>query len=160
MTALPVVPEWEPIHAGAQEATDEAERDLIEQQAAALGIQPLRWPRSWPPDSSFAMLAATYAKRVGRGVAFALAAFRQTFAAGRDLGDRDTVLIAAAACEMHPVALLKGVQLSSVARALEQASARARAAGVSSPPAILLEDQVFAGPEMINRAARALEDCG
>ena len=48
------------------------------------------------------MLAATYAKQFGRAVAFSLAAFRQAFAGGRDLGDEITVLIAAAACEMHP----------------------------------------------------------
>ena len=53
------------------------------------------------------MLAATYAKQVGRTVAFSLAAFRQAFAGGRDLGDTDTVLIAAAACEMHPAAVLR-----------------------------------------------------
>ncbi len=54
------------------------------------------------------MLAATYAKRIGRAVAFSLAAFRQAFAGGRDLADQDTILIAGAACEMHPTALLKG----------------------------------------------------
>ena len=58
------------------------------------------------------MLAATYAKRIGRAVAFSLAAFRQAFAGGRDLGDEDTVLIAGAACEMHPTALLKGIELA------------------------------------------------
>ncbi len=65
-------------------------------------LQPLRWPERWPPDTRTAMLAATYAKQIGRAVAFSLAAFRQAFAGGRDLGDTDTVLIAAAACEMHP----------------------------------------------------------
>jgi predicted DsbA family dithiol-disulfide isomerase len=82
------------------------------------------------------MLAATYAKRAGRIVAFSLAAFRQAFAAGRDLGDLDTVLIAAAACELHPKALLKAIELRSVAQALEAATNGARAAGVESLPAI------------------------
>ena len=67
------------------------------------------------------MLAATYAKQIGRAVAFSLAAFRQAFAGGRDLGDQDTVLIAAAACEMHPAAVLKGIRLRSVSAALDQA---------------------------------------
>ena len=48
------------------------------------------------------MRAATYAKQIGRAVAFALAAFRQAYAGGRDLVEPDNVLIAAAACEMHP----------------------------------------------------------
>ena len=74
------------------------------------------------------MLAATYAKQIGRGVAFSLAAFRQAFAAGRNLGDEDTVLIAGAACEMHPTALLKGVALRSTERAMSKAVDRAREA--------------------------------
>src|SRR6266508_167717 len=50
--------------------------------------------------------AAAYAKEIGRGVSFSLAAFRQAFAAGRDLTERDNVLLAAAAAEMHPRAVL------------------------------------------------------
>ena len=57
------------------------------------------------------MLVATYAKQGGRVVAYSMAAFRQAFAAGRDLGDRDSVLIAAAAAEMHPAAVIKGAEL-------------------------------------------------
>jgi predicted DsbA family dithiol-disulfide isomerase len=83
------------------------------------------------------MLAATYAKRIGRTVAFSLAAFRQAFAGGRDLGDTDTLLIAGAACEMHPAALLKALDTRSVAHALEEANARAVAAGVESVPAVI-----------------------
>ena len=107
-TALPIVPEWEPVLAPSLETVD---RELIEREAEALALMPIRWPRNWPPDTGEAMLVATYAKRIGRGVAFSLAAFRQAFAAGRDLGDRDTLLIAAAACEMHPTAVLKGIGL-------------------------------------------------
>src|SRR4051794_41834706 len=81
------------------------------------------------------MLAATYAKRIGRGVAFSLAAFRQTFAAGRDLGEEETVLIAGAACEMHPSALLKGIELRATAEALSQATEQARSRGGRELPA-------------------------
>jgi predicted DsbA family dithiol-disulfide isomerase len=83
------------------------------------------------------MLAATYAKRIGRGVAFSAAAFRQAFAGGRDLGEKETVLIAGAACEMHPSALLKAIALRSTAQALAEAGARARALGVSKLPAVV-----------------------
>src|SRR4051794_39735565 len=69
----------------------------VERRAAALGLMALRWPEPFPADTEWAMLAATYAKQIGRGVAFSLAAFRQAFAAGRDLSERDSVLIAAAA---------------------------------------------------------------
>jgi len=124
MSELPVVPEWEPVLwadiAGADTPPDRARlARLIDEH----GLQPLRWPESWPMDTRTAMLAATYAKRVGRAVAFSLAAFRQAFAGGRNLADEDTVLIAAAACEMHPAALLKGISLRSVVQGLELAGA-------------------------------------
>jgi 2-hydroxychromene-2-carboxylate isomerase len=159
MTALGVVPEWEPVLASSIGAGDEdPDRAAIERHATELGLQPLRWPASWPPDSAQAMLAATYAKRVGRAVAFSLAAFRQAFAGGRDLGEEDTVLIAAAACEMHPTAVLKGISLRSVADGLEQAGERARGAGVRSLPAIQVGEHAFHGEDRLQQAARALEE--
>ena len=153
-TALPVVPEWEPILAPATETVD---RERIERAAAAAGLMPVRWPANWPPDTAEAMLVATYAKRIGRSVAFSLAAFRQAFAAGRDLGDRDTLLIAAAACEMHPTAVLKGLALTSVIDGLEQARARARDAGVNSVPAIEIDGLLFEGENLLEACARAVE---
>jgi 2-hydroxychromene-2-carboxylate isomerase len=141
MSALPVVPEWEPVHF---EALDAQDRGGIERRARELGLQPLRWPESWPPDTRQAMLAATYAKRIGRAVAFSLAAFRQAFAGGRDLADQDTILIAGAACEMHPTALLRGIATRSVITALDDATLRARRAGVVSLPAIRVGERIFA----------------
>ena len=70
------------------------------------------------------MRAATFAKQTGRTVSFALAAFRQAFAAGRDLTEPDNVLIAAAACELHPNALLKAVETEGVKNALREATER------------------------------------
>jgi len=153
ITALPVVAEWEPVQAQSPVTTDRA---LIERLADELGLQPLRWPPRLPADTRQAMLAATYAKRVGRAVAFSLAAFRQAFAAGRDLADEDTVLIAGAACEMHPTALLKGIGLRSVSDALEAAGERAAAAGVRELPAISVGGRVFCGLEALAGAACAM----
>jgi 2-hydroxychromene-2-carboxylate isomerase len=153
MAELPVVPEFVPV---LWDPVLDPDRELIERAAAAQGLQPVRWPVPWPPQVRTAMLAATYAKRIGRAVAFSLAAFRQAFAGGRDLGDEDTVLIAAAACEMHPRAVLKGIATASVAGALEQASAGARAAGVLVLPAIAVGERVFQGECAIEGAAAAL----
>jgi 2-hydroxychromene-2-carboxylate isomerase len=156
-TVLPVVPEWEPVLGRELGAVEEqVDRELIERLAAERGLQPLRWPSRWPPDTRLAMLAATYAKLVGRAVAFSLASFRQAFAAGRDLSEQDTVLIAAAACELHPRALLKGVALRSVADGLEQAAARARTVGVRSLPAMQVGETVFAGEAGLDDAAAAV----
>jgi 2-hydroxychromene-2-carboxylate isomerase len=157
MSALPVAPEWEPVLSIELVAGNErVDRESIERFAAEWALQPLRWPTNWPPDTRLAMLAATYAKRVGRAVAFSLAAFRQAFAAGRDLGDETTVLLAAAACEMHPTAVLKGVELRSVRSALEQASRHALLAGVHELPAIQVGDRMFEGQPAVEHAADAL----
>ncbi len=161
MSELPVVPEWEPV-LGKQVGAVDSRPDVraLAELVRERGLQPLRWPAAWPPDTQPAMLAATYAKRVGRAVAFSLASFRQAFAGGRDLGDQNTVLIAAAACEMHPTAVLKGIRLRSVAQALEVAGSRALAAGVASLPAIQVGGRVFEGDQSIEHAARVLSEAG
>jgi 2-hydroxychromene-2-carboxylate isomerase len=140
-SALPEIPEWVPVAIGppAFRCAEEiaAFREDVERRARAAGLQAMRWPEPFPSDTEWALLAATYAKQIGRGVAFSLAAFRQAFAGGRDLGSRDNVLIAAAACEMHPAAVIKGAELRSTRERLARATAEARAAGVRSVPALV-----------------------
>lgn len=162
MATLPTIPDWEPVHAAS--VTDavsdpgqaQPDRERFERRAAELQLQPWRWPQNWPPDTHAATLAATYAKRVGRAVVFSLAAFRQEFAGGRDIGEQSTVLIAGAACEMHPTALVKGIGLRSTGQALERANQRARAAGIRSLPAIEIHGTVFAGDRAAERAAASM----
>ncbi|MBW3606738.1 MAG: DsbA family protein [Actinobacteria bacterium] len=135
----------------------EAFRDRIERVASRRGLQPVRWPEPFPSDTAYAMRVATYARQIGRAVAFSLAAFRQAFAAGRDLGVADNVLIAAAACELHPAAVAKGAALRSVRRALEEATAHAAARGVADVPAVWLPDgRVFHGDDALDDAAGAV----
>jgi 2-hydroxychromene-2-carboxylate isomerase len=153
-SVLGTVPEWEPV-LGADIGWSEPEpnRETAEQRALELGLQPLRWPAQHPVDTRAAMLAATYAKHVGRAVAFSLAAFRQAFAGGRDLGERDNVLIAAAACEMHPRAVLQSAERPSVREELQRTTAQALQAGVTSVPAVCLAGRVFAGEDALRDAA-------
>jgi 2-hydroxychromene-2-carboxylate isomerase len=156
-SALGVVPEWEPVLGSALGLPAPAiDRGRVERLARLYELQPIRWPEAVAIDTRTAMLAATYAKQVGRAVAFSLAAFRQAFAGGRDLSQQDTVLIAAAACEMHPAAVLKAITMRSVSAALDRAQARAAAAGVRSLPAIQVSDQVFCGPTALNDATTLL----
>jgi 2-hydroxychromene-2-carboxylate isomerase len=161
MAELPVVQEWVPVSAaglaGAGHVADAgARRAAVERRAAAQHVQPLRWPTQWPTDDTrLAMVAATYAKQIGRTVAFALAAFRQAFAGGRAL-DQDTLLIAAAACEMHPRAVMQALGRRSVAAALDAATAAATAAGVTRVPAIVVGGRVFEGDDAVEQAAAAL----
>jgi 2-hydroxychromene-2-carboxylate isomerase len=150
MATLPVVPEWEPVLGSDLAAADQLtppDREQIEHEISRLGLQPIRWPPNWPPNTQTAMLAATYAKRIGRAVAFSLAAFRQAFAGGRDLADENTILIAGAACEMHPTALRRGIGLATTTTALRTAAERARQAGVSELPAIQIGTQVLTGTD-------------
>jgi 2-hydroxychromene-2-carboxylate isomerase len=158
---LPVVPEWVPLDARRLPGTPRDDgappaREQLEALARERGLQPLRWPATWPPEPRAALLAATYAKQTGRAVAFSLAAFRQAFAAGRDLGDPDTVLLAGAACELHPNALLKALDRAAIGAALDAATALAAAAGVRGVPAVLVGAEVFHGDAGIERAAAAL----
>lgn len=127
----------------------------VERRAAEYGLPPLVWPEPWPGNSLVAMRVATFAKQTGRTVSFALAAFRQAFAAGRDLTDPDNVMIAAAACELHPRALEKAVQTEGVKNALREATDRAGDLGVEGVPALVVGEQVFWGDDRLEEAVEA-----
>ena len=112
---LPVMPIWQPIllggiwshtGGGSWSLTDRRDEGMaeVEGRAREYGLQPIRWPEPWPTSTLTAMRAATYCQQIGRGVAFALAAFRQAFAGGRDLSVTDNVLVAPrrASCTRTP----------------------------------------------------------
>jgi 2-hydroxychromene-2-carboxylate isomerase len=173
---LPAPAEWRPIlasdlaanaspGAGPPAATSDvasardgrsSSRAEIERRARELGLQAIRWPQPFPFDSTLAMRVATYAASIGRTVPFAQAAFRQAFAGGHSLEDPDFVLIAAAACEMHPTAVLRGAELRSTAERLEAATVAAAQEGVTEVPAIVAGEHVFAGEDMLERAAERM----
>jgi 2-hydroxychromene-2-carboxylate isomerase len=159
-------PEWQPILLGGLFRT--FDRDSwangpgreegmaeVERRAAAYGLAPLAWPEPWPGNTLFAMRAATFAKQTGRTVSFALAGFRQAFAAGRDLSVPDNVLIAAAACELHPRALLKAAETETVKNGLRDATDRAAERGVFGVPSLVVDDEVFWGDDRVEEAVSA-----
>jgi 2-hydroxychromene-2-carboxylate isomerase len=164
---LPVVPVWQPILLGgiwketggrSWGRTDKREEGMaeIERRAAEYGLMPVRWPEGWPNNTLKAMRAAIFAQQTGRAVAFSLAAFRQAFAAGRDLSDVDNVLIAAAACELHPNAVLKGIELQSTKDRLREVTREAYERGLRGVPTIATRDQLFWGDDRLEDAAAAL----
>jgi 2-hydroxychromene-2-carboxylate isomerase len=158
-SVLDAVPVWQPVLATSLPGGDGAagaDRAAVDAATAQQGLPPPRWPDAYPFDSSLAMLAATFAKQTGRGVAFSLAAMRQAFAGARDLSVVDNVLIAGAACELHPRALLKAMETAGVREALTSATDEAAALGVRSVPAVLVGDAVFSGPRAPEDAAAAL----
>ena len=128
---------------------DRAARRRLRPAAAALAAE-------LPADTRVGDARGHLRQAAGRVVAYSLAAFRQAFAAGRDLGERDTVLLAAAAAEMHPAAVLK-------ARGAAAASGggwttprrRPRAAGVPTCRPCGVGDRVFHGDRELEAAAHA-----
>ncbi len=145
--------EWRPVRLGEQH---DVAHEEIERGAQELGLQPLCWPEPFPFDSTLAMRVATYAASIGRAVPFAQAAFRQAFAGGHSLEDPNFVLIAAAACEMHPTAVLRGGEMRSTIERLEATTAAAVRTGVSDVPAVLVGEHVFAGEDALERAAERM----
>jgi 2-hydroxychromene-2-carboxylate isomerase len=156
--ALGTVPELVPVRAsglrggGGVEAFRCAEERTIwtsefARRASRHHIQPLRWPDPFPPDSEKALLVATYARGIGKVAAFSLAAFRQAYAGGRDLEDTETVLIAAAACEMHPRAVLKALEQRSVRAALDRATEEA--GDVRTLPALRIGGELHEGADVL-----------
>jgi 2-hydroxychromene-2-carboxylate isomerase len=167
--ALPIMPVWQPILLGGiwQQTggrswgiTDEREAGQaeVERRAQEYGLMPVRWPDGWPNNTLKVMRAATFAQSIGRAVAFSLAAFRQAFAGGRDLSDVDNVLIAAAACELHPNAVLKAIETQSTKDKLREATKEAYDRGVRGVPTIAVGDQLFYGDDHLEEAASALAE--
>ncbi|HKZ13333.1 MAG TPA: DsbA family protein [Solirubrobacterales bacterium] len=159
-------PEWQPILLGGlfrhfdrgswalTEARAEGVAE-VEERAARYGLPPLVWPDPWPGEMLNAMRVATFAKQTGRTVSFSLAAFRQQFAAGKDLTIPDNVLIAAAACELHPRALEAAVKTKGVKDALRTATDEAAAAGVFGVPSVRVGEEVFWGDDRLEEAVEA-----
>ena len=122
---LPVMPVWQPIllggiwqqRAGSRgRVTDERAGGHGRGRAAGRRVRAHAGPLARPLAGQLAQRHAGGHLRpaIGRAVAFSLAAFRQAFAGGRDLSEVDNVVIAAAACELHPNAVLKAIETQSV----------------------------------------------
>ena len=124
------------------------------------GLPKVVYPEGWPIKnySLNPIRAAIYAKESGRVVSFTLACFRQVFAAGRDMSDVDNVLLAAAACELHPNAVLKGIETKSVKDKLRAATEEALARGVEGIPTVAVGDELFWGDDRLEEAVQAASD--
>lgn len=164
-------PEWQPISFGhvlkgsgrrpwSFEEDRAADLEEIQRRADERGLPEVVYPEGWPIDnySLNPVRAAIFAKESGRVVSFSLACFRQVFAAGRDMSDVDNVLIAAAACELHPNAVLKGIETKSVRERLRAATEEAIAAGVEGVPTIRIGDRLFWGDDRLEEAVKTASE--
>jgi 2-hydroxychromene-2-carboxylate isomerase len=101
------------------------------------------------------MRVATFAKEIGKAVSFSLAAFRQAFAAGRDLSDPDSVMIAAAACELHPRAVETAAGRDAIKERLRESTDYAGDLGVKGVPTVVVGERVFWGDDRLEEAVDA-----
>jgi 2-hydroxychromene-2-carboxylate isomerase len=163
-------PEWQPISFGhvlkstgrrpwsmPPEGPDPEHLEEIQRRARERGLPKVVYPEGWPVDnySLNPTRAAIYAKEFGRVVSFSLACFRQVFAAGRDMSDVDNILIAAAACELHPNAVLKGIETKAVKDELRAATDEAISRGVMGIPTVAVADRLFWGDDRLEEAVAA-----
>lgn len=161
-------PEWQPISFGhvlketgrrpwSYEEDKRADLAEIDRRMRERGLPEIRYPEGWPIDnySLNPLRAAIYAKESGRVVSFTLACFRQVFAAGRDMSDLDNVLLAAAACELHPNAVLKGMETKSVKDRLRAATEEALERGIEGIPTVAVGAQLFWGDDRLEEAVEA-----
>ena len=140
--ALPEIPEWMPVRdrAAARSAAPSRDRRLPRgrraRAARALGLQPLRWPDPFPADRSGRCWPRPTRSRSGARWRSRSPRSGRRSRAGATSSERDNVLIAAAACEMHPAAVVKGAELRGTRDALAARRRRRAAAGVPALPAI------------------------
>jgi 2-hydroxychromene-2-carboxylate isomerase len=127
----------------------------VERRASSYGLPPIAWPEPFPGNTLYAMRVATFAKEIGKAVSFSLAAFRQAFAAGRDLSDPDSVMIAAAACELHPRAVETAAGRDAIKERLREATDHAGDLGVQGVPTVVVGERVFWGDDRLIDAVDA-----
>ena len=129
----------------------------VERRAQERGLPQVRWPEGWPADTVplAGLRAATFAADMGKSVSFSLAAFRQTFLAGRPMNEIDNVLLAGAACELHPNAIKAALGRDSVKRKLTENTNEAIERGIEGVPTVAVDDQLFWGDDQLEHAARA-----
>jgi 2-hydroxychromene-2-carboxylate isomerase len=163
-------PAWQPISFGhviqaigktpwsmRPDGPNPADLEEVQRRASERELPEVHYPRGWPVEnySLNPVRAAVYAKESGKVVSFSLACFRQVFAAGRDMSDVDNVLLAAAACELHPKAVLKGIETKSVKDKLRAATDEAITRGVEGIPTVAVGDELFWGDDKLEEAVLA-----
>jgi 2-hydroxychromene-2-carboxylate isomerase len=140
--------------------TDARDRHLaeIERRAAAYGLPPLAWPDPLPANSLNAMRAATVATVAGPGCVrdFALAAYREAFARGRDLGDPEVILGAAGIAGIGPQ-VAEGVSDPAIKDRLRQFTEEAWDAGLQGVPTVAVGEELFWGDDRLADAVAAAD---
>ena len=138
---------------------EDARRANIESIAARNDVLPLVWPDGFPElDTGDAVRVATYAKSIGKVAVFSLSLFRQIFAGGNDPSSVNTLYLAGAASEIHPRAVDQALARERVQQSADEATEAARAAGVTSVPALRIGTRLLVGPALLEDATEVLRE--
>ena len=167
-SVLPEPPVWQPIsyshviqHTGMPPwsvgSGREKQMEEIERLAAKRRLPPMCWPEGWPLETVplAGLRAATFAFELGEVVAFSLAAFRETFLAGRPMSLLENVLRAAAASGLQPQAVGEAVERDAIKDGLKEATQQAIELGVTGVPTVRVGHRLFWGDDRLEEAAAA-----
>lgn len=165
---LGVEPDFEPVlvggifvlrgHGSWSKTTERAERITeVEERAAGYGLPPLKWPAGWPDNTLKAMRAATWARSLGRGREFSLAAFRQAFAEAADLGQVKVLVGIAASVGLPTDELPAAIEDPAVKEDLKHATKSAWERGVIGVPCIEIGEKIFYGDDQLEAATAQLK---
>jgi 2-hydroxychromene-2-carboxylate isomerase len=129
----------------------------VERRARDYGLEAVRWPEPWPTNYLYAMRAATYAFRTGRGREFTVEAFRHAFLRGQDLALEENVLQAAERTGLDRKAVDEATRDPEIKLALRTATDIAHARGVFGVPTVAVGKEIFWGDDRLQEAATAQE---
>lgn len=128
----------------------------VERRAERYGLAPMRWPDPWPTNYLYAMRAATFAFRLGRGPEFSMHALRHAFRQGQDLAIPEHVQQAATDAGLDAQALDEATRDPQIKLALREATDTAHGLGVFGVPTVAIDGELFWGDDHLPDAANAL----
>jgi 2-hydroxychromene-2-carboxylate isomerase len=128
----------------------------IERRARAYGLAPIHWPDPWPADYLAAMRVATFAFATGHGREFAMQAFRDAFARGRDLSITAHVLSAAEQTGIDRRRAEDALHDPRIKQVLRDETDAAHALGVFGVPTVAIDDELLWGDDRLEDAAACL----
>ena len=108
-------------------------------------------------DTGKACRGFLFAEQAGEGKAYHNGVYRARWLEGRDIGDEQTLIAIADACELDRDAHLEAIKEGSpYARALDQSNAEAQADGVFGFPFFVYKDHKFWGNDRIEWLVREI----
>lgn len=130
----------------------------VEARAERYGLPPVVWPDPWPGNGLFVMRAAVVADRMGRGKAFAHAAYRAAFAEGRDLSKLVEIDRVATAAGLDAVRVVEELSNPAIKQRLIDQTAAAWEAGVRGVPTTSIDGVMYFGDDQLDLVAADLAE--